>query len=89
MAGPPSRGKISTMIGILMLGAWVIPLLGVPVGAVGLAHGLRAYRKGERETASAGIFLNSLGLLVTIINAGLSLYIFSSDNSLLDFFFSI
>ena len=35
MAGPPSRGKISTMIGILMLGPGLFPCWGYPWGPWG------------------------------------------------------
>ena len=78
-----SRAK-SNAVGVLMLGAWVIPCR-VPRGGrgVGTHGGLTERKAGD---SFGGNISNSTGLLVRCVNTGLSLYIFLSDNSLLDFF---
>jgi hypothetical protein len=70
--------RSSVKIGIIMLAAWIIPFVGIFLAAVGLILGLMD-RSGPRpDLANAGIFMNSLGLFLAIINVSVSLYLFLS-----------
>lgn len=65
----------SVKIGIIMLAAWIIPILGLLLAAVGLAVGIGGYSSSRRDLARAGIFLNSLGLGLSLLNIIVSLYL--------------
>jgi hypothetical protein len=70
--------RSSVKIGIIMLIAWVIPVVGVVLAVVGLILGAMD-RSGTRpDLARAGIFMNSLGLFLAVINISVSLYLFMS-----------
>ncbi len=70
----------SVKIGIVMLAAWVIPLVGIFLALTGLVIGILSIPTSSRDTVRAGIFLNSLGLGMSLINMTVSLYfIFSGD----------
>ena len=64
----------SVKIGIVMLAAWIIPLLGIALAAVGLALGINSRHNSRPDLARAGIFLNCLGLSLSLINLSVSIY---------------
>mgnify|MGYP007057193554 CR=1 FL=1 len=88
----------SVVIGILMLAFWIIPLVGLMLGCVGLMMAFLSIntssrslfetdkKSGDSSTRNledksmlrAGIFLNSLGLCLSILNLTVSIYIVSS-----------
>jgi hypothetical protein len=68
--------RSSVKIGVIMLLAWIIPVVGLLLAAVGLAIGISGYSASSREMARAGIFLNSLGLALSLLNISVSLYLF-------------
>lgn len=70
--------RASTIIGITMLMGWVIPFIGMPLGTTGLVLGLIGWQSSRRDLAQTGLFLNALGLLLTGLNLGVSLYFFMS-----------
>ncbi len=70
----------SVKIGIVMLIAWVIPLLGIIFAVIGLVLGITSFSSKKEDLARAGILLNSLGLFLAIINLSVSIYfLFSGD----------
>ena len=70
----------SVKIGIVMLVAWVVPLLGIILAVAGLVLGITSYSAKKDSLARAGIFLNSLGLFLAMINLSVSIYfLFSGD----------
>jgi hypothetical protein len=62
------------VLGILSLVAWLLPILGLPVSAAGLGLGVAGRQSGRRRRAIAAIVLASLGLALTILNAGVATY---------------
>ena len=60
--------RSSVICGIMMLAAWVLPLLGMPLGIAGLPS-------SRRDLARAGIFLNGIGLFFTALNMFLGIYL--------------
>ncbi len=70
--------RSSVKIGIIMLLMWAVPLLGHGLSVAGLALGITAYSKQKDDMARAGIFLNSLGLGLSLLNIAVSLYLLSS-----------
>jgi len=62
------RATASLVLGIIGLLLWCCPLAGVPLCAVGLALGVIAAKSESRSVAVAGIVLNSIGLVLSLIN---------------------
>ncbi len=70
----------SVKIGIVMLVAWIIPLFGIILAVTGLVTGIASVPSSRRDLARAGIFLNSLGLGLSLLNLTVSIYfLLSSD----------
>ncbi|MGM0688607.1 MAG: hypothetical protein ACQESO_03390 [Bacillota bacterium] len=64
----------SVKVGIIMLVAWLIPLFGLLLAIAGLTMGVNSYSLSRRDMARAGIFLNSLGIGLSLINISVGLY---------------
>jgi len=62
------------VLGIVGLGAWVIPLLGFPVTIVGLVLGVRGQKRKRKGIALAGMILSIIGLVLTTANAAIGAY---------------
>jgi len=70
--------RSSVKIGVIMLAAWIIPVVGIFLAIVGLVLGAMD-RSGKRpDLVRAGLFMNSLGLFLSVINVSVSLYLFYS-----------
>ena len=68
----------SAALGILSLcGGFVVPILGVILGTLGIALGILGRRSENKRSATVGIGLSIIGLLTAIIYSIL-LYIASS-----------
>ncbi len=70
----------SVKIGIVMLLLWVVPVLGLMLSIGGLILGIVSYSDFKGSMARSGIFLNSLGLGLSILNLTVSLYLFVSGD---------
>lgn len=68
----------SVIIGILMMLLWIIPLFGIMLAIIGLVIGIISYKPADQSMAKAGIFLNSLGLMLSLLLVSISLYLFFS-----------
>lgn len=66
------------VLGAVSLVAWLLPIVGLPVSASGLGLGVAARRSSRRGMAIAAIVLASIGLALTIGNAGLGGYMATS-----------
>ena len=64
----------SVKIGIVMLFAWVVPLLGIILAVAGLVLGITSFSSKKEDLARAGVFLNSLGLFLAMVNLTVSIY---------------
>ena len=62
------------VLGLVGLLAWILPIIGLPVGVVGLVLGIVGIKKGARKRAVAGIVLSIISLLLTIANASIGAY---------------
>ena len=64
-----SKGKSTTslVLGILSLIFWLLPILGLPIGIVGLVFGIK-------RNHTAGIVLNVIGLCLTSANLAVGFY---------------
>ena len=76
--GGSGKAVASLVLGIVGLGAWCIPLIGLPVSIIGLVLGIRALKSPSRGMAIAGIVLAILGLVATVIYAAVGVYLFTS-----------
>ena len=65
----------SLVLGILGMLAWIIPLFGLPITIVGLVLGCRSVSGDGRGMAIAGIVLNTIGLVLTVINGAIGAYL--------------
>ncbi len=70
----------SVKIGIVMLIAWVIPLLGILLAIIGLVIGIASVPSSRQDLARAGVFLNSLGLALSLINLTVTIYFLLSGD---------
>lgn len=64
----------SLVLGIIAMIAWLCPLIGLPIAIVGLILGILSLKTPKRGLAIAGIVLSGIGLLLTLANAGLGVY---------------
>jgi hypothetical protein len=73
--GKDSMARNSVKIGIVMLLFWAVPLIGFALALVGILLAVMD-RSGTRpDLVRAGIFLNSLGLCLALLNITLSIYL--------------
>ncbi len=70
----------SVKIGIIMLALWIIPIFGLILAVTGLVTGIASYSSSKDAMARAGIFLNSLGLSLSLLNITVSIYMFLSGD---------
>lgn len=64
------------VLGIIMLGAWFIPLCGVPFGIAAIAFSSLGLRSSSKRTmAIIGLSLGIIGMILTLANAALGVYI--------------
>lgn len=61
-SGDPNAAKTGTIIGYVGLGAWLLPILGLPLAIVGLIFA----RKGRSSKAT---ILNVIALILSVINS--------------------
>jgi len=57
----------ATVLGVLSLICWLLPIIGYPVTIAGIIVGIMSWQKGE--DATAGTVMSSIGLALTIINS--------------------
>lgn len=62
------------VLGIFGLLAWIIPIVGLPVGIVGLVLGIKGSKRSGKGMAIAGIVLSTICLILTIINGAIGAY---------------
>jgi uncharacterized membrane protein len=75
-----SGGKAITslVLGIIGVFAWLIPLIGFPVTIVGLVLGIKGINAEYKGMAIAGIVLNIIFLVITIINSAIGAFMGSA-----------
>ncbi len=70
--------RSSVKIGIIMLLVWVIPVFGLFLALTGLLFALFDKKSSRPDLIRAGIFLNSLGISLALLNVTVSLYLYLS-----------
>jgi hypothetical protein len=65
----------SLVLGILGLVCWCLPILGLPMTIVGLVLGFKGQRSPNHGLAIAGLVLNTIGLMFSIVNAAIGAYL--------------
>jgi len=68
----------SVKIGIIMLIAWLIPLLSFLLAGTGLIMALIAYAAEKSAMARAGLFLNTLGIMLSAVYTVSGFFLLSS-----------
>jgi hypothetical protein len=63
------------ILGVLGLGGACLPILGLPLNIIGLILGIKALKSAGRGMAISGVVLCSIGLLLTIVNAAVGVYL--------------
>ena len=75
---PPGGGEgkatASMVLGIVGLLFWLCPIVGLPIGVVGLVLGIQANRTTRRGSATAGIIMSIISLTLSLGNAGWGAY---------------
>lgn len=74
---PPGEGKAtaSLILGILGLFMWLCPVVGLVIGVVGLVLGIQSNREHRRRSATAGIIMCVICLVLTVANGGIGCYL--------------
>ncbi len=67
--------RTSVKIGIIMLALWIIPVIGVALALTGLVIALVSHSNLKNDMSRAGIFLNSLGLGLALLNITVTFYL--------------
>ncbi len=73
-ARKPGFGIAAFVLGIVGLLAWIIPIIGLPVGVIALVLGIIGLKKNSRGMSITGIILGSICLVLTIINSAMGAY---------------
>jgi len=75
----------SLVLGLIGLVAWCCPLVGLPINITGLVLGIKSKNSPNRGMAIAGIILCIIGLVLTLINAVVGVYLnVTGQNPMLD-----
>lgn len=76
----PHGGKAvaALVLGCLGLGAWCLPILGLPLTLTGLVLGVQGLRSRHHGLAVAGVVLSLVGLALSVGNAILGAYLAST-----------
>ena len=69
------KAVISLILGILGMLAWLLPFMGLPITITGIILGVSGRKTTDRNMAFAGLVLSIIGLVLTIINAGIGAYL--------------
>jgi hypothetical protein len=70
------KSVTSFVLGMISLGAWILPICGGPLTITGLVLGILGITgNAKRGTAIAGVILCGIGLLITTANAAYGAYL--------------
>jgi hypothetical protein len=67
--GGSGAGTASLILGLFAVVAWCCPLIGFPVTVIGLILGFVGLKAENKGTAVAGLVLNGLFFVATLVNA--------------------
>jgi hypothetical protein len=73
--------NLSKMLGFCGLLAWCLPIVGLPLSITGLVFGIKGLKSAQAGSAMAGIMLNSLALIFSLINAAAGIYMAMHSHS--------
>lgn len=73
--GGEGKATASLILGILGVFMWLCPIVGLVVGIVGLVLGIQANKQHRRKSATAGIVLSIICLVLTLANGGMGCYL--------------
>lgn len=68
--------SISRTLGLIGLGAWLLPVVGLPITFLGLVIGVVSFKDGENSRSLRATLLCALGLVLTLANAAAGMYIY-------------
>lgn len=75
--GPTASGQAtaSLILGILSLFGWCLPIVGLPMSITGMVLGIKNLQAANRSAAIAGIVLNAIGLVLSLVNAAFGAFL--------------
>jgi hypothetical protein len=73
--GKNGLATTSLVLGSIGLLAWCLPILGLPITITGLVMGVKGLQSYKQGAAVAGIVLNIVGLLLSLMNAALGAFL--------------
>ena len=74
VADMSGKAKMSLILGIVGMVAWIIPIVGLPIQITGLVFSVKGLGSAKRGAALAGLVLCVIGLMLTSANAGIGAY---------------
>jgi|YelNatPaOPRAMG01_1025707.scaffolds.fasta_scaffold75292_1 hypothetical protein len=66
---------VSLILGILSLGAWLLPICGLPMAATGLVLGIVGRESSRRGMATTGLVMSVISLILGIGSAAIGAYL--------------
>lgn len=69
------KALTSMILGIVGLFAWCLPIVGVPIGIIGLILGINSIKSSNKNMAIAGIVLCIICIIASIINGILGAFL--------------
>lgn len=72
----PNDGKATAalVLGIIGMIMWCLPILGLPIGIVGIVLGAKGLDSSKRGMAMAGLIMSILCVAFALVNAGIGAY---------------
>ena len=71
---PTGKAIAGFVLGLVGMLAWCLPVFGLPITIAGLVMSILGLKSTNRGIAIAGVVLNSVGLVFTLINAAIGAY---------------
>ena len=73
-------GIVALVLGITGLLAWIIPIIGIPVGVAALVLGILGIKKSSRGMSIAGLVLGVICIILAVINGAVGAFlVFNSE----------
>lgn len=72
---PKKVSKSPLVLGIIGLVAWLLPIIGAPVNIAGILVSVKKLKSEKSGLSKAGLVLSIIGLILTIANSALGIYL--------------
>jgi hypothetical protein len=74
-SGQDGKALAGLVLGLVGLFAWCLPIVGLPVGVIGIVMGAKGLKSNRRGMAMAGLILSSICVVLALVNAAIGAYL--------------